>query len=164
MYRAGKKLAADYPDYAKAIRGTARAVSASCVVALTMARSDALGKSARENKDVQRAIALMAAEMEAFPESRSCWDWAVLGGRRAPRDDLRTKCLAPDELDEIQREISQCLAPINAHAAFETYWRRQAAGDAARPRTARPARQTRRAAAGGLDSSQRVRKNYGYRL
>ena len=72
MYRAGKKLAADYPEYAKATRGTGRAASANCVVALAMARSDALGKSARENKDVQQAIALDAPSMrESFPETRS---------------------------------------------------------------------------------------------
>jgi tetratricopeptide (TPR) repeat protein len=130
MFRANKKLAADHPTYATAIRGTARALSASCVVALTLARSDDLGKAAREDPDVQRAIALMAAEMEVFPESRSWLIWAVLGAAKPPRDDLRTKCLTPDELDEIQRDVGQSLAPINAHAAVETYWRRQATGAA----------------------------------
>ena len=78
MHRAGKKLSADYPEYAKATRGTERAASAEYAVALAIARNDALGKSARENKDVQRAVALAAERAEAFPESRSCWDWAVL--------------------------------------------------------------------------------------
>ena len=35
--------------------GTARAAPVRCTVALAMARTDALGRSARENKDVQRA-------------------------------------------------------------------------------------------------------------
>lgn len=129
-YRAGRKLAADYPEYAKATRGTGRAVSASYTVVLAMARSDALGKAARENKDLQRAIALAAARAEAFPETRSCWEWAILGSAVPGQADLRAKCLLPDEFNRIQRQVEQSLWPINPHEAFETYWRRLAAGEA----------------------------------
>jgi hypothetical protein len=129
MYRAGRKLAADYPEYATATRGTGRAAPGDCAVALAMARNDALGRSARENKDVQRAIALTAARAEAFPEARSCWDWAVMAAAEPKRADLRAKCLLPDEIQEIARGISQFLTPIDPHEAFKTYWRRQAAGD-----------------------------------
>ncbi len=130
MTRAGRKLAADYPEYAKATRGTARAASASSAAALAMARNDALGKSARENKDVQRAIALAAARAEAFPESRGCWDWVVLGFAEHKLPELREKCRLPDELEGIEREITQFLSPIDAYETFETYCRRLAAGDA----------------------------------
>ena len=99
-------------------------------MALAMAGSDALGKSARENKDVQRAVALTAAQAEAFPETRSCWDWVVLDAAGPSRADLRAKCLAPDELAGLEREISQSLSPINPHEALETYWRRLATGEA----------------------------------
>jgi hypothetical protein len=130
MYRAGKKLAADSPEYANATRGTARAAAASYTVALAMGRGDALGKAARENKDVQQAIGLAVARSEAFPEMRGVWEWAVLGAAEPGRADLRAKCLAPDELEEVQNQISQILMPINSRAAFQNYWRRLAAGDA----------------------------------
>ena len=130
MCRASRKLAAEYPEYAKATRGTRRAAGANYSVAIAVGRNDALGKSARENKDVQQAITLAAARAEAFPESRSCWEWAILGAAEPSRPELCAKCLVPDELDEIQREISRSLWPINTHEAFETYWRRRAAGDA----------------------------------
>ena len=130
MHRASRKLAADYPEYANATRGSGRAASVGSVVALAMGRNDALGKSARDNQDVQRAIALAATRAEAFPESRSCWEWVVLGAAEPSRAELRAKCRVPDELEAIARQIGQALVPINPHLAFESYWQRLAAGEA----------------------------------
>jgi len=128
MHRAGKKLATDYPEFASAIHGTGRAASARYAVALAMERNDALGKSARENRDVQRAIELVAAQIKAFPTSRSCWAWAVLGAASTKQDDLRAKCLVPDDLDEIKGELGPFFGPLDPDEAFESYWRRKAAG------------------------------------
>ena len=128
MCRASKTLAAAHPEYAKAIQGCGRAAADDDCLALAMARDDALGKTARENKDVQRAVALVVARAEAFPESRGGWDWAVLGAAGPGQAGLRAKCLARDEFDSIEREIRQSLVPISTGDALDTYWRRVAAG------------------------------------
>jgi tetratricopeptide (TPR) repeat protein len=128
LHRAGKKLAAEYPLYGQAVHGTGRAAPLTCVVALAMERSDALGKAARQNQDVQRAIALVASRAESFPECRSAVTWALLGAAEPSRADLRAKCLVQDDLGEIERTIGQSLLPLNPQGAFETYWRRLATG------------------------------------
>ena len=83
MYRAGKKLAAEYPEYAKATQGTGRAAPVRCTVALAMARTDALGRSARENKDVQRGHRAWPLQGEAFPADPRFLGVGRPGGCRA---------------------------------------------------------------------------------
>jgi hypothetical protein len=130
MYRAGKKLAADFPQYAAATRGSGRAASGSQAVALAMQRSDALGKAARENKDVQRMIAVTVQRLQAFPETRGALARSELAAAQPPQDELRAKCLVPDDTYELALEISGRLMPINPHEAFIVYWKRCAAGEA----------------------------------
>jgi tetratricopeptide (TPR) repeat protein len=130
LARAAKKLAAQYPEFDQATQGTARAASAGDAVALAMGRSDALGKSARENPDVERAIALVATRAEAFPETKGMWAWILLGAAQPSRAELRAQCLAPDEVSDLQRQIQKALMPIDPNNAFHAYWKRLAAGTA----------------------------------
>jgi hypothetical protein len=130
MYRAGRKLAADFPSYANATRGTARATPASYAATLAMERNDPLGKAARENKDVRRAAALAAERVELFPETRDSWSWAVLTATGIGKDEIRAKCLVPDDLTRILREVEKSLLPMGPRDALQTYFQRRAAGDA----------------------------------
>ena len=148
MHRASRKLAADYPEYANATRGTGRAASVGYVVALAMGRNDALGKSARDNKDVQRAIALAADPGRSFPRVAKLLGVGGPGGCRAEPGRVAGEVPGARRVGGDRAADRPGPRAYQPALAFETYWRRLAAGEANARAAARSTRQARRAAAG----------------
>ena len=131
LFRASQNLAQQEPLYAEMVSRAGRSLPPYFLIAVALNRSGELRDAVLRNEDVRRVISLIREHGQAFPNSRSPWEWAML--RLAYPDDAGdvARAILQDQAGRVERAIERALASTNAVDAFNAYWEALLSGNEA---------------------------------
>jgi hypothetical protein len=128
LYRAGRSLAGQEPEYAGLVGKYRRTLGPSYLLAVALGREGKLRQAVLANKDVRRALDLLRQEAERFPDQPDAWSWAMLRAAHPGEADRLAKALREQESNRRQLTISARLNPLSGPTAMKQFWTLQATG------------------------------------
>jgi hypothetical protein len=119
--RAHQALVRANPEYAALAEKTRRSLGPA-LLSYVLGKGGPLAKEALAQPDVQKAVALVAEQAKAFPDTQGPWSWARLRFARPAEAAAIAGRARTDAVQEAQRRIDHAVSPLSAGGALEAHW------------------------------------------
>lgn len=122
LYRAGKTLEKQSPEYAALVKKTRYSLDASFLLPYVLTRPGKLRDLVLQNSDVKRATEITLQMISDLPSFSSPWRWAMVqASHRKIAQEIARK-LTPDSFTVLKLTIKRKLQPLSASQALKHYW------------------------------------------
>jgi tetratricopeptide (TPR) repeat protein len=128
LARANRTLARGEPEYASMMRRVRRTLGSTYLIPVALWREGKPREAALANVDVKRAIELIRAGLEKFPDEGSAWTWVMLRAGHPQEATRVADFLKKDATRSSRRSLDELLGPMNTGRALLDCWTLESAG------------------------------------
>lgn len=128
LHRAHQELSRNVAAYTALADKGKRTLNSANLIAIALARDDALRTSCLAHADVQRALDMLKQDGERFPSRRGEWSWALLRAAHPAEAACIAAANQNDEVNRLGLKLLHRLLPDNVDIAYRTSLALQMAG------------------------------------